>query len=337
MKSVNRHFITLSLAIFPLAVALFSLFVGRYPVTPIEVAEVLRCKLTGSTCLLTDTVQTVVWDIRLPRVILGSMVGGSLAVSGAAFQGLFRNPLVSSGILGVSSGAGFGAALAIVLFNNTATVFISAFTFGVVAVMLSYLVGRIYRTTPTIMLVLGGVIVSSVFSALISLAKYVADPSNQLPAIVFWLMGSLAAARYRDIIIAGIPMFTGLAALLAVRWRINVLSMGDKEAQALGVNTTVSKGIVIAAATLATAGAVCVSGIIGWVGLVIPHIARMLVGNDNRVLIPVSFSLGAGFLVLVDDLGRVLTGSEIPLGILTALVGGPFFAYLLKKTKGGGW
>ena len=203
--------------------------------------------------------------------------------------------------------------------------------------MLSYLVGRIYRTTPTIMLVLGGVIVSSVFSALISMAKYVADPTNQLPAIVFWLMGSLATARYRDLMIAGIPMLTGIAALLAVRWRINVLSMGDKEAQALGINTTVSKGIVIAGATLATAGAVCVSGIIGWVGLVIPHIARMLVDNDNRVLIPASFSLGAGFLVLVDDLGRVLTGSEIPLGILTALVGGPFFVYLLKKTKGGGW
>ncbi|MGI6596683.1 MAG: FecCD family ABC transporter permease [bacterium] len=337
MKSTAKPVIILTLIILPLAIILFSLFIGRYPVLPAEAAHVLRCKLMGNDCFLPDTVQAVVWDIRLPRVLLGAMVGGSLAVSGAAFQGLFRNPLVSAGILGVSSGAGFGAALAILLFNTTAPVYLFAFAFGALAVMLSYLVGRIYRTTPTIMLVLGGVIVSSVFSALISMAKYVADPTNQLPAIVFWLMGSLATARYRDLMIAGIPMLTGIAALLAVRWRINVLSMGDKEAQALGINTTVSKGIVIAGATLATAGAVCVSGIIGWVGLVIPHIARMLVDNDNRVLIPASFSLGAGFLVLVDDLGRVLTGSEIPLGILTALVGGPFFVYLLKKTKGGGW
>jgi len=187
------------------------------------------------------------------------------------------------------------------------------------------------------MLVLGGVIVSSVFSALISLTKYVADPMDQLPAIVFWLMGSLASARYQDIAIAGIPMLIGIGGMLAIRWRINVMSMGDKEAQSLGINPVLNKGIVIACATLATAGAVCVSGIIGWVGLVMPHIGRMLVGNDNRVLIPTSLSLGACFLILVDNLGRMLTGSEIPLGILTALVGGPFFVYLLKRTKGGGW
>jgi len=187
------------------------------------------------------------------------------------------------------------------------------------------------------MLVLGGVIVSSVFSALISLVKYVADPYEQLPTIVFWLMGSLASARYRDILIAGIPMVLGLFGIFAVRWRINVLSMGDKEAHTLGVDTALIKGFVIFCATLATAGAVCVSGVIGWIGLVIPHIGRMLVGNDNRILIPVTASLGACFLILVDNLGRTLTGSEIPLGILTALVGCPFFVYLLKKTKGGGW
>ncbi|OQA09030.1 MAG: putative ABC transporter permease protein [Firmicutes bacterium ADurb.Bin373] len=202
---------------------------------------------------------------------------------------------------------------------------------------MSYMIGRVYNTTPAIMLVLGGVIVSSVFSALISFAKYVADPYDQLPAIVFWLMGSLASARFQDIAVAGIPMAVGIAGLLAIRWRINVLSMGDKEARSLGINTALSKGIVISCATLATAGAVCVSGIIGWVGLVIPHIGRMLVGNDNRVLIPASLSLGACFMLLVDNLGRVITGSEIPLGILTAIVGGPFFVYLLKKTKGGGW
>lgn len=274
----------------------------------------------------------------MPRAILGALVGGSLAVSGAAFQGLFRNPLVSSGILGVTSGAGFGAALAIILFHAaTVPIYISAFLFGGLAVLLSFLIGRVYNTTPVIMLVLGGTIVSSVFSALISFTKYVADPTNELPSIVFWLMGSLASARYQDIVIAGLPMVVGIVGLVAVRWRINVLSMGDKEAHTLGINTKMNKGIVIVCATLATAGAVCVSGIIGWVGLVIPHIGRMLVGNDNRVLIPTSLSLGACFLILVDNLGRIITGSEIPLGILTALVGGPFFVYLLKSTKGGGW
>jgi iron complex transport system permease protein len=184
------------------------------------------------------------------------------------------------------------------------------------------------------MLVLGGTIVSSIFSALISFAKYVADPTDELPSIVFWLMGSLASARYQDILIAGIPMLLGILGLLAVRWRINVLSMGDKEAQTMGLNTRINKGIVIVCATLATAGAVCVSGIIGWVGLVIPHIGRMLVGNDNRVLLPASLSLGACFLILIDNMARMISGSEIPLGILTSLVGGPFFIFLLKRTRG---
>lgn len=325
------------LVIAPLAFIFISLFLGRYPVSVPDVIYILWCKISRTPCNLPDICQTLVWDIRLPRAILGALVGGCLSISGAAFQGIFRNPLVNSGILGVSSGAGFGAALAIILFNAIAPIYIFAFAFGILAVILSYLIARVYNATPTIMLVLGGVIVSSVFSALISLTKYVADPMDQLPAIVFWLMGSLASARYQDVAIAGIPMLIGIGGMLAIRWRINVMSMGDKEAQSLGINPVLNKGIVIACATLATAGAVCVSGIIGWVGLVMPHIGRMLVGNDNRVLIPTSLSLGACFLILVDNLGRMLTGSEIPLGILTALVGGPFFVYLLKRTKGGGW
>ena len=215
-------------------------------------------------------------------------------------------------------------------------IFLALF-FGILAVCLSYMIGRIYKTSPVIMLVLGGVIVSSVFSALISFAKYVADPYEQLPTIVFWLMGSLASARIEDIAIAGIPMTLGMLGILAVRWQVNVLSMGDKEARTLGVNTRLIRGVIIVSATLATAGAVCISGVIGWIGLVIPHISRMLAGNDNKILLPLSISLGACFLILVDNLGRIITGSEIPLGILTALVGGPFFVYLLKKTKGGGW
>jgi len=321
----------------PLACILLSLCVGRYPVPLVEVLKVLGSPLVHDSPASHELYQNIVWEIRLPRALLGTLVGACLAISGTAFQGLFRNPLVSSGILGVSSGAGFGAALSIVLFGTVTAAYPFALTFGMIAVLCSYMIGRLYSTTPAIMLVLGGVIVSSVFAALLSFLKYVADPFDQLPTIVFWLMGSLASARYHDMMIAGIPMAIGVAGLVAIRWQVNVLSMGDREAQALGVNTTLSKAIVIFCATLATAGAVCVSGIIGWIGLVIPHIGRMLVGNDNRILIPVSLSLGACFLVLVDNLGRIITGSEIPLGILTALVGGPFFVYLLKKTKGGGW
>jgi iron complex transport system permease protein len=297
----------------------------------------LAARVAGCRAVTSEIQMGILWDIRLPRALLGAMVGGALAVSGTAFQGLFKNPLVSSGILGVSAGAGFGATLAILLFNSVAATYPLALGFGMLAVVLSVLIGRVYQSTPHIMLVLGGIIVGSVFSALISLAKYVADPYEQLPAIVFWLMGSLANAGYQKIGAAAPPILIGLIGLYGIRWRINVLSMGDKEAHSLGIDTRLTKGIVITCATLATAGAVGVSGVIGWIGLVIPHIGRMLVGNDNRVLIPVSFSLGASFLVLVDCLGRIVTGSEIPLGILTALIGGPFFVYLLKRTRGGGW
>ncbi|NLW90139.1 MAG: iron ABC transporter permease [Syntrophomonadaceae bacterium] len=326
------------LALAPVMAIILSLVIGRYPVSLSAIGQVVLNKLHLANYQVAQVHTVLIWDIRLPRAILGALVGACLAVSGAAFQGLFRNPLVSSGILGVSSGAGFGAALAIILFHgNTSATYGFAFAFALLAVLLSYMIGQVYNTTPTIMLVLGGVIVSSVFSSLISFTKYVADPYRELPSIVFWLMGSLATASYRDIMVAGIPMLVGLVGLMGIRWRINVLSMGDKEAHALGVNLKLDKGIVIFSATLATAGAVCVSGIIGWVGLIIPHICRMLVGNDNRVLIPSSMALGACFLVLVDDIGRIITGSEIPLGILTALIGAPFFVWLLKRTKGGGW
>ena len=322
----------------PLLVILLSLFIGRYPLSASDVFGTLASKLGISGLAVSSTQMSVVWDIRLPRAILGALVGSSLAVSGASFQGMFRNPLVSSGILGVSSGAGFGASLAIVLFQGQFFyVYLFAFSFALLAVFLSYMIGFTYKTTPTIMLVLGGVVVSSIFSSLISLVKYTADPYAQLPSIVFWLMGSLASARFSEILISAIPMTIGIVGLFALRWRLNLLSMGDKEAQALGINITVTKGLAIFFATIATAGAVCVSGIIGWVGLVIPHIGRMIVGDDNVLLIPVSLSIGACFMILVDNLARTLTGSEIPLGIMTSLIGAPFFVYLLKRTKGRGW
>ncbi len=335
---MKRKMIYLLLIAAPLLVVFFSLFLGRYPLSFQDVLRVLGSRMGGAPIDPGDIYQALIWEIRMPRAILGAMVGGCLAISGAAFQGLFRNPLVSSGMLGVSSGAGFGAALSILIFHSlTPATYLFAFLFGIMAVLLAYMIGKVYNSTPTIMLVLGGVIVSSIFSALISFAKYVADPFQELPTIVFWLMGSLANVRYQDMLLAGGPMLLGIVGLILIRWRINVLSMGEREAHALGVNVKVDKALVIICATLATAGAVCVSGVIGWVGLVIPHIARMIVGNDNRLLIPTSLSLGACFLVIVDDVGRIITGAEMPLGILTSLVGAPFFIYLLKKTKARGW
>lgn len=334
----NKAAVYTGLILGPVAVIIISLFIGRYPLSIPDVLSTLGHQL-GISGLDTTPIQVnVVWDVRLPRAILGAMVGASLAVSGASFQGMFRNPLVSSGILGVSAGAGFGASLAIVLFDGQPVyVYLFAFGFGLLAVFLAYLIGFTYKTTPTIMLVLGGVVVAAIFSSLISLIKYMADPYEELPNIVFWLMGTLANARFSDILIALVPMGAGIAGLLAMRWRLNVLSMGDTEAQAMGVNITVTKGLAIFFATIATAGAVCVSGIIGWVGLVIPHIGRMIVGNNNVILVPVCISIGAVYLVIVDNLARTLTGSEIPLGILTSLIGAPFFVYLLKRTRGRNW
>jgi iron complex transport system permease protein len=336
VKDIKKSLFFISLIAGPIICIFFSLLLGRYPLDATTVLTVILNKLGIINSSSADMATSIVLNIRLPRALLGALVGGSLAISGAAFQGVFRNPLVSSSILGVSPGAGFGAALAILLFNNSFMIYVLAFGFGVLAVFLSYFIGRSYNTTPAVMLVLGGTIVSSVFSSLISLVKYLADPYDQLPKITFWLMGSLASASYKDIMIAGIPMLLGITGLIAIRWRINILSMGDKEARALGVNLSLLKGILIFSATLATAGAVCVSGVIGWIGLIIPHISRMIVGNDNRLLIPTSLSIGACYLVIIDNVSRTLTGSEIPLGILTAIIGAPFFVYLLKR-KVGGW
>jgi len=261
-------------------------------------------------------------------------IGAALSIGGASFQGMFRNPLVSPDILGVSSGAGFGAALAILLSGDQAWIRVSAFAFGIIGVIIAYMMSRTFNTTPTLMLVLSGVVVSAFFGALISATKTVADPYSKLQAITFWLMGGLSAVTARDIVWTIPPIAVSAVVLLLIRWRINIISMGDEEAASLGVNTEVIKGVVILCVTLLTASAVCISGIIGWVGLVIPHIGRMLVGPDHKVLLPVSLILGAMYLLAMDDIARTVTAAEIPLGILTAIIGAPFFGYLIRKTKG---
>ncbi len=332
-KNYKNIFIYMAIGLTPLFLLLASLFLGRYGMSLKEVLSILRAGYSNAN----STDAAVILDIRLPRAILAITVGGALAISGGALQGIFRNPLVDSGMLGVSSGAGFGAAVAIILFDNMALIYLMAFIFGIIAVGLSYMAGRVYKGNGNISIVLGGVIISSIFSSLIAFAKYVADPYQELPAITFWLMGSLATGDYRDILFSSVPIFVGITGIILLRWRINVLSIGDREAKTLGVNVKFCRNMIIVCTSLATAGAVCVSGTIGWIGLVIPHIARMIIGNDNRKMLPISFALGGSFLIIVDNVARLISGGEMPLGILTSLIGGPFYIYLLKRTKGGNW
>ncbi len=322
------------LLLLPLVLLFASLFVGRYLISPVTTFQVLLSKLFPLESHWSTQVESVIFQIRLPRALLAVLVGASLSVSGASFQGMFRNPLVSSDILGVSAGAGFGAVVAISIGGNALAIEVAAFVGGLVAVGLAFLISRIYKTTPTLMLVLSGVVVGAFFSALISLFKFVADPYEKLPVIVFWLMGSFNARSYSDVLTIVGPMLVGTALLMAVRWRINLLSMGDEQARSMGVNTELLKSIVIVGATLVTSAAVAVSGIIGWVGLVIPHVTRMLVGNDHKVLLPATLSVGAAYMLIIDTMARTITTAEVPLGILTAVVGAPFFAYLLRRTKG---
>lgn len=321
------------LGILLLIVSILSLMLGRLRIHPAEVVKILSSAIFPVEQTWPSTLQSVLFDVRVPRLFTGMLVGAGLSVSGAAFQGLFRNPLVSPHILGVSAGAGLGAALAILFFGNIYMIQIFSFVFGLLAVSMTYLLSRVYKTTPVLMLVLSGIIVGGLFSASTSLLKYIADPINQMPSIVFWMLGSLNNSSNKDIAIVGPIMIIGIAILLLIRWRINLLAMGDEDARALGVNTTHIRTVIIVCATVISASAVSVAGIIGWIGLVIPHIGRLLVGPDNKLLLPVATLIGASYLVAVDTVARTAMESEIPIGILTAMVGAPIFAYLLRKNR----
>ena len=276
---------------------------------------------------------TVIFGIRLPRILAALLVGAGVSIAGASFQGLFKNPLVSPELLGVSSGAGFGAALGILLSGRPMVIQLSAFGAGIMAVAATYAVSRMYRSSVLLVLVLSGIIVGALFSALLSLMKYVSDPDDTLPAIVFWLMGSLASVSGKELEMVAPPILTASAILFVIRWRINLLAMGDEEARALGVNTRAMTQVIVVCATVITASAVCISGIIGWIGLVVPHIGRLIVGPDFRKLLPASALIGAIFLLIVDNLSRTVFPAEVPLGILTAIVGAPVFAWLLGRRK----
>lgn len=272
---------------------------------------------------------SVLFNIRLPRIIAAILVGAALSTAGAAYQGMFQNPLVSPDILGASAGAGFGAALAIYFYLGSGAITVFAFAGGLIAVGAAYLISRLTRGSATLSMVLAGILIGSLFSAATSYIKLVADTNDQLPAITYWLMGSLAGATMDDVIFAGVVTAAGLIPLYLLRWRMNVLTLGEDEARSMGINTNLLRLVVIICATLVTAVAVSISGIIGWVGLVIPHFCRMIFGYDYRRIIPAAVIMGAGFLLLVDDFSRTIATTEVPLGILTAFVGAPIFAYLL--------
>ncbi len=279
----------------------------------------------------------VLLEVRLPRILTGILIGAGLSASGAAYQGIFKNPMVSPDILGASAGAGFGAAAAILLGFNMFGVQLTSFVCGLCAVMLTCgISARMKRSgDPVLIMILAGIVVGSIFTALISLIKSVADPDNKLPAITFWLMGSLSSASLKGLKFLLPLAVLGVVPLFLLRWQLNVLSFGEEEASALGVDTRRFRWVIILCATLLTASAVSVAGLIGWVGLVIPHLARMFVGPDYRMLLPASLLMGGTYLLLVDDLARSVCATEISLGILTSLVGAPFFLYLLLRAHKG--
>ena len=304
---------------------------GKYPIDPITLMKVLLSRVVDIPHDWTSRTETVIFNVRLPRVLMGAIIGGGLAGAGAVYQGIFQNPMVSPDILGASNGAAFGAALGLFYGIGYRQVSLSAFLFGLIAVSVVCMIGQKMKFNMILGFILAGIMVGSIFSAGVSFLKLVADPTNILPAITYWLMGSLASMRVQDAIFAGPVIILGMIPLMLWRWKINVLTMGDEEARTMGVNARTVRVGIIGCATLITASAVSVSGLIGWVGLVIPHFARMIVGNDYRVMLPASVLLGSSFLLIVDNVARMLSTREIPIGILTAFVGAPFFLYLILK------
>lgn len=308
-----------------------SFFLGRYPISPKLLFDVLFSKITGSAPYWSGSVEQVLFQVRFPRVLMAAIIGAGLSCAGAAYQGIFQNPMVSPSVLGASAGAGFGAAVGLYLARSESIVTMLAFVFGIGAVLLVCMIGKQVKNNSVLGLVLAGTMVGSLFSSAVSFLKLVADTNNTLPAITYWLMGSLSGIRKEDAAFAGPLILLGILLIWLFRWKLNVLTLGEEEAHCIGVNTKRVRSVMIISATLITAAAVSVSGLIGWVGLVIPHLARMFVGNDYRRVIPASLLLGGSYLLLVDNLSRLISTSEIPIGILTAFIGAPFFLYLILR------
>lgn len=312
-------------------VFIVSFSIGRFYVPVLEVLRILANKVFVLSMSWTKQMEVVVINVRLPRIIAAAFVGMALSTAGCVYQGMFKNPMVSPDILGSSAGSGFGAALGIFLGMGSVGVTSNAFIFGILAVGIALLATVRYRHNPTLGLVLAGIMIGSIFSAGTSFIKLVADPTNELPAITYWLMGSLANIRVKDLYLLCPCVLIGMVPLILLRWRLNVLTQGDEEARALGVNVKLLRVVVIVCATLMSSACVAVSGMIGWVGLVIPHFARKAVGCDYKYLLPAAMLMGGSFMMVVDNIARTLATSEVPIGILTAFVGAPFFLHMILK------
>lgn len=325
----------ISLILIPILMFFISFTLGRYSVSINDLLNIFYAKIFGLEHFWDETIDMVLFKIRLPRILGAMIIGASLSISGATYQGLFKNPMISSDILGASAGAGFGAAIALLASFNLAGIQITAFVFGLSAVLLTYVLSKVLSegNTRIIVLVLTGMVVSAFFQALISIIKYMADSDTKLPAITFWLMGGLSNITFDQVEVLIITFIIAIIPIILLRWKLNIISFGDEEAKSMGINVEKIRIILIFCATILTAASVSIGGIIGWVGLVIPHISRMIVGDNYNALLPTSILIGSSYLLLVDDISRTMFSMEIPLGIITSLIGAPFFILILLKGK----
>jgi iron complex transport system permease protein len=331
----SKKITTLLIVLAPFLSGWVALFLGAYDISPMTALSLILRKAMPFITSSDIPENAILFDIRMPRIVLAGLVGAALSATGVTFQGLFRNPLVDPFILGISAGAAFGCALSVGFFPHI-PIQIAAFLFGGVAVLLAYVIARTQGELSRLPLILSGVIVSAFFTAMVSMVKFLVEPMK-LQSIVYWLMGSFALADWRVVRIVGIVLLFSLVPVHLMRWRLNVISMGEHEAKTMGVNVKRDRIIFIAASTLAVSVAVSVSGIIGWVGLMVPHLIRMIVGPDHKTLVPLSMAGGAAFMICADTIARNLTSFELPVGIITAVMGAPFFVYLMKKGGKESW
>ena len=331
-KKLDSRFklLVVSLILLLFILIIFSFEMGRYSISVYEIFDSIY-KKARNIPIENNTVEAILFHVRLPRIVFSILVGAALSVAGACYQGLFKNPLVSSDVIGASSGAAFGAALAILMGLSTAGISLFSFTWSIIAVLIVYMVGNTLKINPILGLVLSGIMIGALFNSGLSFLKLVADPMDQLPQITYWLMGSLSGTKTKDIIPVSIIMAVAMIVLWSSRWHLNLLTFSDEEAITMGLNVKKLRLIVIIQATLLTAASIAVSGVIGWISLAVPHFARMLSGSDYRRLLPLSMLIGSNFLLIVDNISRLTFSSEIPLGIITSLVGVPLFLFLLKR------
>ena len=332
-RKLNTLYIDLIFLCLLLCGIVLAVCVGKYPVSPYESISILWRRLFGLPCQLPEMTQNVVMGLRVPRILASVIVGAALSMSGAAYQGIFKNPLVSPEFLGVSSGACIGAALAILFSLSTAFISVFAFVGGIFAVLLTVGIPSLIRNHSNIVLVLSGIIVGSALSSVFGFIKYIADPDTQLASITYWTMGSFSYIKLTDLLVILAIIIAPAIILVLLSWWIDVLSLGEDEARSLGANVKLVRGLAIVCSTLLTAGSVCIAGTIGWVGLIIPHFGRILVGPSNRRLIPLCGFLGGLFMLIVDTLTRTIGIEEMPVSILTGIIGAPFYAFLLYRQR----